>query len=489
MHNKRSFREPQKFFDWLRKYDRRGKIIELARDRIQQGWLDRINCSLKPLRRVNKIVIHGSGFAAGNAELFRLYHKLVNGWCDIGYHFVIGNGKGDYSYDGEIQVGRSLEFQGAHVKGHNDDSLGICLIMSKGQKPTELQLLALENLVSYLLYRYKLNESSVTTHDRLAPKWDPGPGFNLEAFRERLKEKFRKSLSHHKVTINLRKLIMNPSNFDNLLSLLKSAGVTRVVFPLHWDVEKNLKNTCKMVSIAQNQGLETVLYTGPFGTEKLDLFKKYPYMRDWQMKNKDGKPITYDGLPFFCPNSPYLEEYRGPIIMEILNTCTFDWVFFDLPWFLRGGCYCKYCRSKGDPGEVTFKQRSLRYALSNFVLKLKNKFPHVKLAANIGCGHVIKSLSWTSATPEVFSGLFEEMVTEFTPRRGKEYIVSDCLKAVREKVGGVFISHAFKPETNGVVDPLKMKKISQITQQYDAGLWITPRFADSEVIKVYFLIL
>lgn len=39
----------------------------------------------------------------------------------IGYHFVIG-------LDGTVETGRQVGETGAHVKGHNQNSLGICLI-------------------------------------------------------------------------------------------------------------------------------------------------------------------------------------------------------------------------------------------------------------------------------------------------------------------------------------------------------------------------
>lgn len=39
----------------------------------------------------------------------------------IGYHFVI-------DVDGKVETGRALCEQGAHVKGHNKDSIGICLV-------------------------------------------------------------------------------------------------------------------------------------------------------------------------------------------------------------------------------------------------------------------------------------------------------------------------------------------------------------------------
>ena len=43
------------------------------------------------------------------------------GFSDIGYHFVIKR-------DGTVETGRELNAMGAHCKGLNDVSLGICLV-------------------------------------------------------------------------------------------------------------------------------------------------------------------------------------------------------------------------------------------------------------------------------------------------------------------------------------------------------------------------
>ena len=43
------------------------------------------------------------------------------GWSDIGYNIVIRR-------SGKVDVGRPLDCQGAHVKGHNHNTLGICLV-------------------------------------------------------------------------------------------------------------------------------------------------------------------------------------------------------------------------------------------------------------------------------------------------------------------------------------------------------------------------
>ena len=51
---------------------------------------------------------------------------LQRGWAGIGYHFVIRrdpNMLGSY-----IEFGRSMAERGAHVKGYNSYSLGICMV-------------------------------------------------------------------------------------------------------------------------------------------------------------------------------------------------------------------------------------------------------------------------------------------------------------------------------------------------------------------------
>lgn len=49
----------------------------------------------------------------------RKWH-LENGWDDIGYHIYIRR-------SGHVDFGRPFDVRGAHVFGHNNNSLGICL--------------------------------------------------------------------------------------------------------------------------------------------------------------------------------------------------------------------------------------------------------------------------------------------------------------------------------------------------------------------------
>lgn len=72
---------------------------------------------------VKFIVIHCADTPAkmdiGAAEIDRWHRK--NGWNGIGYHYVIRR-------DGSLEHGRKVTQPGAHVYGHNRESLGICLV-------------------------------------------------------------------------------------------------------------------------------------------------------------------------------------------------------------------------------------------------------------------------------------------------------------------------------------------------------------------------
>ena len=74
-------------------------------------------------RRIEEIIIHCSATEAGmdiGVEEIRPWH-LDRGWSDIGYHYVIRR-------NGLVEKGRPEEIPGAHVKGRNAKSLGICLV-------------------------------------------------------------------------------------------------------------------------------------------------------------------------------------------------------------------------------------------------------------------------------------------------------------------------------------------------------------------------
>lgn len=75
------------------------------------------------MRKVNKIVVHSSASPEGREDTVEDVTRwhLARGFKDIGYHYII-------ELDGIVFQGRPLSKQGAHVKGHNTDTIGICYI-------------------------------------------------------------------------------------------------------------------------------------------------------------------------------------------------------------------------------------------------------------------------------------------------------------------------------------------------------------------------
>ena len=76
------------------------------------------------MRAIKKIIVHCSATPRNkdfSAEDIRDWHVKGNGWDDIGYHFVV-------RLNGQIEYGRMVDKYGAHVSGHNYDSLGVCYI-------------------------------------------------------------------------------------------------------------------------------------------------------------------------------------------------------------------------------------------------------------------------------------------------------------------------------------------------------------------------
>ena len=76
------------------------------------------------------------------------YH-LSKGWSDIGYHFYIEK-------DGSLHIGRPLNKNGAHVRGFNKGTIGICCeggILENGapgDTMTDIQQLTVEGLLLLL---------------------------------------------------------------------------------------------------------------------------------------------------------------------------------------------------------------------------------------------------------------------------------------------------------------------------------------------------
>ena len=103
------------------------------------------------MRNINQIVVHCSATPPSmivGAEDIRRWH-LEKGWSDIGYGYVIKR-------NGEIEKGRDIARAGAHAKGHNRNSIGICLVggVDENGKPDDnyriIQYQSLKTLIHIL---------------------------------------------------------------------------------------------------------------------------------------------------------------------------------------------------------------------------------------------------------------------------------------------------------------------------------------------------
>lgn len=104
----------------------------------------------------------------------RRWHVQGNGWRDIGYHYLIDR-------NGDVMPGRRPETKpGAHVKGRNKGTIGVCLIGGRGAAATDTfgehftpsQDTVLRNLIGQLMRRH--GDLKISGHNEYAAKGCPG---------------------------------------------------------------------------------------------------------------------------------------------------------------------------------------------------------------------------------------------------------------------------------------------------------------------------
>ena len=135
------------------------------------------------MRDINKIILHCSATREGqdiSTETIRGWHVNERGWSDIGYHFVV-------LLDGTVDKARPVKRQGAHVRGKNKGSIGVCYIggcdvdMNPKDTRNEAQKKSLEELITYLMESY--DDATLHGHNEFSSK--ACPSFNVqEVYKE-----------------------------------------------------------------------------------------------------------------------------------------------------------------------------------------------------------------------------------------------------------------------------------------------------------------
>jgi len=116
------------------------------------------------MRKIEKIILHCSDSdikAHDDISVIKEWH-LARNFKDVGYHYFIRK-------DGMIQKGRSWNTVGAHARGQNKHSIGICL--SGRHKFTPIQFKALEHLIERV--RCEAPEATIHGHCEFSSKTCP----------------------------------------------------------------------------------------------------------------------------------------------------------------------------------------------------------------------------------------------------------------------------------------------------------------------------
>jgi N-acetyl-anhydromuramyl-L-alanine amidase AmpD len=119
------------------------------------------------MRNINKVIVHCSDSdvdSHDNVETIRGWHIKERGFSDIGYHYII-------TRDGAIWKGRPVEDVGAHCRGHNEDSIGVCL--TGKHQFTARQYASLRSFLGTLGQLYKLEKSDMYGHRDFSAKSCP----------------------------------------------------------------------------------------------------------------------------------------------------------------------------------------------------------------------------------------------------------------------------------------------------------------------------
>ena len=148
---------------------------------------------INPMGGITRITVHHDGMppvelrtvADVTARLEQIRRAHVNRagqpFADIGYHYIIDP-------EGRVWDGRSVRYQGAHVREANEHNLGVLVLGHFNyQRPTDRALAALDRFVAQQMALYRVPLNRVYTHQELKPT--ECPGVNLQRYMERTRSR------------------------------------------------------------------------------------------------------------------------------------------------------------------------------------------------------------------------------------------------------------------------------------------------------------
>lgn len=138
-----------------------------------------IRSRVNPMGGVRSITLHHEGMpdmpvhftdrrsTIDRLELVRRSH-MNRGWGDIGYHYIIDRA-------GNVWQARPLDYQGAHVRDHNEHNIGVMLLGNfEIQHPSDAQVRSMRQFVRQLSGEHNVPSRRIHTHQELGPTSCPG---------------------------------------------------------------------------------------------------------------------------------------------------------------------------------------------------------------------------------------------------------------------------------------------------------------------------
>ncbi len=114
------------------------------------------------MRKITEIILHCSATPEGRdytvADIDR-WHR-ARGFTKIGYHYVIYR-------DGSVHIGRPVREVGAHCKGHNQLSIGVCYIgglSADGKHPKDTRTPEQRDSLLALIDQLKEDHPGIVIH-------------------------------------------------------------------------------------------------------------------------------------------------------------------------------------------------------------------------------------------------------------------------------------------------------------------------------------
>lgn len=138
---------------------------------IDYNWTEDLILNNNP----NKIIYHHAARSEWSPEGINEFHK-AKGWKGIGYNYYIRK-------DGTIYSGRSENSEGAHTRGENNNSIGICLEGNfEEEELTKEQINSLVNLSLYISLKYDIYK--IMGHRDAYETLCPGKNFPIDEIRD-----------------------------------------------------------------------------------------------------------------------------------------------------------------------------------------------------------------------------------------------------------------------------------------------------------------